>query len=67
MPSPSAERIQEAVRDCLARCRTHETPLICIAEFLDEKRSNPVWTDAELTQVQITVSRVLSRLHGGDG
>jgi hypothetical protein len=33
---------------------------------LYEKRSDPAWNEAELTLVQITVSRVLSRLHGGD-
>jgi hypothetical protein len=62
MVPPGPDHVQEAIRDCVARCRTHAQPLTCIAEAIGELRADPNWTDAEVTQVEMAVRRIIARL-----
>ncbi len=66
MTQPAVERIQAAIRDCIARCKSHDEPMACIAEFVSPYRDDPDWTTAEIAQVQATATRVIARLHRGD-
>jgi len=66
MSHPPPDKVQDAIRDCVASCQRATEPLTCIAEFVGELRNDPTWSEAEIVQVQTTATRVLARLLRGD-
>jgi hypothetical protein len=64
--SDPRQRICEAVQQCVERCKSAESPLATIGEFIGDLRSDPTWREAEITSVQMMVARYLARLHRGD-
>jgi hypothetical protein len=59
------ERINSAVRECLARCYAQGNPLVAMAEYFEELRASGQWKDNEIALVRARVSRLLRQL-GGD-
>jgi hypothetical protein len=59
---PATHRIQDAIRTCLAKCQLHETPIACVAEFIEQLRSDPTWSEFDVNQVETTVRKILARL-----
>jgi hypothetical protein len=54
-----AQAINEAVRDCLARCERGKTPLGVIAEYMGELRDKG-WEESDVQTVAAAVRRVLA-------
>jgi hypothetical protein len=63
---PRAERINEAVRGCLARCYVSSSPLACLAEYVTQLRSDSTWEDSDVLEVEVAVQRVLKRMTQDD-
>lgn len=61
----SDERIEEAIRACVARCQFDSEPLTCIAEFVGELRNEKAWDNAEVIHIQTAAARELARLRRG--
>ena len=59
----SSYRINEAVRDCLARCYEADNATCCVAAFMQELRSTRAWTEKELSLVYSTVLQMLRALN----
>jgi hypothetical protein len=59
------ERINAAVRECLARCYSRENPLLALAEYFEELKASGQWKDAELALIRARVTLMLRQL-GGD-
>jgi hypothetical protein len=57
-----AEKINEAVQNCLARCYLSQAPLATLAEFLHELQADDTWQPNEIRVVEATVQRVLKNL-----
>ena len=62
MSDPRAERINEAVRGCLAHCYASAAPLACLAEYVGKLRADPAWHDGDVLEVEVAVQRVLKRM-----
>jgi hypothetical protein len=58
------ERINAAVRECLARCYAQGNPLVAMAEYFEELRRSGRWKNAEIALVRARVSRLLRQLGG---
>ena len=52
-------RINDAIRDCVERCRGQESPLACLVLHLDELRQAG-WSDFDLRVVETAVVRLLT-------
>ena len=65
MTEQAADKINSAIRECLARCYESDAPLANLAEYLIRLRSDPSWREAEVYQVESTVRRVLTRMIRG--
>jgi hypothetical protein len=63
MHSSSNGKVQQAVRDCVARCQSHDEPVACIALFVKDLRQNPTWRDSEILEVQLAVFRFMAAMH----
>ena len=59
----SSYRINEAVRDCLARCYEADNATCCVAAFMQELRATKAWTEKELSLVYSTVLRMLRAIN----
>ena len=62
MSQPESDRIEEAIRACVARCQFNYEPLTCIAEFVGELHDEKAWDSAELIHIQTAAARELARL-----
>jgi hypothetical protein len=62
LPLPTPERIQEAIQACVARCKFHDAPLACIAEFIDKLRADPTWNEPAVARVETAARKILARL-----
>ena len=61
MSSQSERAINEAVRDCLARCAGGKTPLGVIAEYIGELR-DAGWERADIQAVEAAARKVFARI-----
>ena len=59
MSSQSEQAINEAVRDCLARCAGGKTPLGVIAEYIGELR-DAGWERADILAVEAAARKVFA-------
>jgi hypothetical protein len=59
MRRETLNRINIAVRDCLAQCYGSENPLARLAQYLHWLHSDARWTDREINYVEIAVLRLL--------
>jgi hypothetical protein len=55
----SGQAINDAVRDCLARCARGKTPLGVIAEYMGELRAAG-WQEPDVRTVEAAVRKVLA-------
>jgi len=65
VPAPSDLHIRNAVKDCLARCFTGDTPLGVIAEFVLQLRESG-WSDRDIRAVEVSVRRVMAGIVTAD-
>lgn len=56
------DRINAAIRDCLAGCYESQTPLPCLAEYVANLRADPTWRDSEVLEVEVAVRQMLKGL-----
>ena len=64
MADHDLERINAAVRECLARCYSLKNPLVAMAEYFEELKATGTWNDAELALVRARVTLLLRQLGG---
>jgi len=57
--SQSEQAINEAVRECLARCAGGKTPIGVIAEYIGELR-DAGWSASDIRTVEATARKVLA-------
>ena len=57
-----AEKINQAVQDCLKECYSSSSPLATLAEFSGRLRSNPNWEPVEIDEFETAVRRILKEL-----
>lgn len=63
-PMPT-QRLNDAIRACLARCRGSHAPLAVLAAYLDELRQQG-WTEYDVHAVETAVVRLLSAISDSD-
>jgi hypothetical protein len=63
-PSPEYEsaKVNRTIQRGLARCRRSAAPVVVLAEFLDELRSDPTWTADQIRLVEASLRHVLARI-----
>jgi hypothetical protein len=54
-------RLQGAVRECVARCVSSDTPLTSLAEFVEELRQDD-WTRGDIHLVEMAVLNVVAHV-----
>jgi len=59
------QAINEAVRECLARCAAGKTPLGVIAEYIGELR-DAGWSEVDIRTVETTARKVLAGIVSSD-
>ena len=59
MEQQQQSKIESAVQDCLDECRASPTPFTLLAEWLENLKSDPDWTEAERREFKLRVVRVL--------
>lgn len=59
MEQQQQSKIESAVQDCLEECRASQTPFTLLAEWLEDLKSDPAWTEAECREFRVRVVRVL--------
>ena len=62
--SQSEQAINEAVRECLARCASGQTPLGVMAEYIGELR-DAGWEAEDIRTVEVTSRKVLAGIVSG--
>lgn len=58
-----SSRISTATRECLSRCYASSSPLETLAEFMNELRGDPAWSEEELHVFKLDVLRMLIKLN----
>jgi hypothetical protein len=61
----SEQAINEAVRECLARCASGRTPLGVMAEYIGELR-DAGWETEDIRTVEATARKVLAGIVSGN-
>ena len=55
-------KVNRTIQRGLARCRRSMAPVVVLAEFLDELRSDPTWDAEEIRIVESSLRHVLARI-----
>jgi hypothetical protein len=55
-------RVNRTIQRGLARCRRSVAPVVVLAEFLDELRSDPSWDANQIRIVESALRHVLARI-----
>ena len=63
-PAPEHEsaRVNRTIQRGLARCRRSAAPVVVLAEFLDELRSDPSWGADQIRIVEAALRHMLARI-----
>jgi hypothetical protein len=59
-----ADRINEAIRQCLDGCYRAQLPLSHLAEFVAKLRADPTWRESDISEVEIAVRQMLKGIAG---
>jgi hypothetical protein len=59
MEDATIQKINSAAQQCLHHCYQCDTPLVCVATFMQRLRSDPTWNEREVEHVEIAVLKVL--------
>lgn len=62
MADEAAEKINQAVRDCLDRCYLAGDQMSAMTDFLARLRWKPGWTSEEIAHVHWSVLRILREI-----
>lgn len=60
-----ADRINDAIRECLDGCYRAQIPLAHLAEYVAKLRADPSWREAEVVEVEVAVRQMLKGIAGG--
>ena len=60
------QKMNAAIHDCLERCYSSPTPVLCLVEYLQRLRISGKWTCEELMEVRSRVVRILRVVAAGD-
>jgi len=63
----NSERINAAIRSCLESCYESQVPLACLAEYVANLRADPLWRDADVHEVEVTVRQLLKQIVNSQG
>jgi len=55
----NVDRINAAIRECLAGCYGSQNPLPCLAEYVTNLRADVSWREAEVLEVEVAVRQML--------
>ena len=55
-------KVNRTIQRGLARCRRSVAPVVVLAEFLDELRSDPTWDAEQIRIVEFSLRHVLARI-----
>lgn len=61
------DKINCAIRACIRQCFGSNAILASVADFLDDLRQQPGWTEAEILVVETGVRRMLIGLVASEG
>lgn len=61
-PEHESARVNRTIQRGLARCRRSAAPVVVLAEFLDELRSDPSWDANQIRLVESALRQVLARI-----
>lgn len=59
MEQQQQTKVESAIQSCLDECRASHTPFTLLAEWLDNLKADPSWSEAELREFQVRVVRIL--------
>ena len=59
---PTDEQINQAIRDCLDECYRSDSPLTCLAGFIQKLSTRTGWTSVDVGRVQQKALRMLTIL-----
>ena len=62
MIKPIPADVNRAIQDGLARCRSSSIPIVALAMFLDELRTDSQWRDADILIVEKAIRHILARI-----
>lgn len=55
-------RVNRAIQRGLARCRQSTAPVVELAQFLDDLRTDPTWNESSIRLVESGIRHVLARI-----
>ena len=58
----STEKINQAIGDCLSRCYSSPTPVLCLTEYLKSLLESGDWTADEVAKVRSAAVRILRNI-----
>ena len=58
----STEKINRAIGECLTRCYSSPTPVLCLTEFLKSLLENGDWTPSDVVKVRSATVRILRNI-----
>ena len=62
LTSMPAEKINQAVQDCLKECYSSSSPLATLVEYSEKLRHNGKWEAYEIDEFETAVRRILKEL-----
>jgi hypothetical protein len=54
--------VNRAIQRGLARCRNAAAPVVEVAQFLDDLRADPTWSESSIRLVESGIRHVLARI-----
>ena len=61
----NVDRIDAAIRECIAQCMGSKTPVSVAAAYLERLEADPSWTEEDIRAVRLGVGPTLVRLACG--
>jgi hypothetical protein len=62
----SASKINTAIGDCLSRCYSSPTPVLCLTEYLKSLLQSGQWTPEEVAKVRSAAVHILRHIAAPD-
>ena len=62
----STEKINSAIGDCLTRCYSSPTPVLCLTEYLKTLLESGDWTPDDVAKVRSAAVRILRNIAAPD-
>jgi hypothetical protein len=55
-------KVNQAIQRGLELCRRSTAPVVSLAQYLDELRSDPAWSESSIRNVESGIRHVLARI-----